>query len=159
MSAYNLCKQLEPRSGRTEHWSQSGSKPFDTLIVILKEFFEKLILRKVSRRQQQKHEKLSSMKSNNTCLRQRKIHSLQFRSEPLFVESSWASSYDKCSKILNTFLCSQIKCWLSRLKFRIASKAVPDQIASYKSSLNQVCAVCLNSFLAGNLCLKFYHIK
>ena len=24
--------------------------------------------------------------------------------------------YDKCSKILNTFiLCSQIKCWLSRL--------------------------------------------
>ena len=37
-----LCKQFGPRSGPTELRSWSGSKPFDTLIEFLKEFFEKV---------------------------------------------------------------------------------------------------------------------
>ena len=39
---------------------QNGSKLFDTLIVLLKEFLKKLILKHISRRQQ-KHKKLPSM--------------------------------------------------------------------------------------------------
>ena len=39
-------------------------KSFNTLTVFLKEFFEKLILKKVSRRQQ-KHEQLPSMQTVN----------------------------------------------------------------------------------------------
>ena len=41
MSANNLCKQLGPRSGPTQHQSWSGSKQFNTLTVFMKEFFEK----------------------------------------------------------------------------------------------------------------------
>ena len=41
LSADNLCKQFEPRSGPTKCRARSGSKLFDTLIVFLKEFFEK----------------------------------------------------------------------------------------------------------------------
>ena len=41
-SADNLCKQFGPRSGPTECWSQSGSKLFNTTILFLKEFFEKV---------------------------------------------------------------------------------------------------------------------
>ena len=35
-----LCKQFRPRSGPTEFWSQSVSKPFDTLLELPKEVFE-----------------------------------------------------------------------------------------------------------------------
>ena len=42
LSADNLCQQFEPRPGPTECWSCSGSKLFDTLIVFLKEFLEKV---------------------------------------------------------------------------------------------------------------------
>ena len=38
----NLCKQSGPRSGPTKSQAWSGSKLFDTLIVSLKEFFEKV---------------------------------------------------------------------------------------------------------------------
>ena len=41
-SADNLCKQVWPRSGPAKCLSSTGSKPFDTLIVFLKEFFEKV---------------------------------------------------------------------------------------------------------------------
>ena len=41
-SAENLCKQFGPRSGPTECRSWSGSKPFDTLIVFLKECIKKV---------------------------------------------------------------------------------------------------------------------
>ena len=76
-SADKLCKQSGPRSGPTEHHvviicvvsnpiadscnKLSKSKSFDTMIVFLKEFFEKvnLISKKVSRGKQ-KHEKLPS---------------------------------------------------------------------------------------------------
>ena len=37
-----LCKQFGPRSGLTERWSWSRFKPFDSLIVFLKQFFEKV---------------------------------------------------------------------------------------------------------------------
>ena len=50
-SAYNLCKQLGPSSGSTKHQVLSGSKLFDTLIVFLKEFFEKVDFEKISRPQ------------------------------------------------------------------------------------------------------------
>ena len=60
LSADKLCKQFGPRPGPTECRSCSGSKLFDTLIVFLKEFFEKVNFEKISR-QHQKHEKLLSM--------------------------------------------------------------------------------------------------
>ena len=41
-SADNLCKQFQSRSGPTDHWVLSGSKLFDTLVVFLKEFFQKV---------------------------------------------------------------------------------------------------------------------
>ena len=44
---FSLCKQFEPRSGPTEHQSRSGFKLFDTLIVILKELFEKVFFEKI----------------------------------------------------------------------------------------------------------------
>ena len=51
LSADNLCHKCVPRS---------GSKPFDTDSHSVVNFLKKLILKKVSRRQQ-KHEKLASM--------------------------------------------------------------------------------------------------
>ena len=39
--ADNICKQLGTRSGLTKCQSRSGSKQFGTLVVFLKEFFEK----------------------------------------------------------------------------------------------------------------------
>ena len=48
-SADNLCKQFGPRSGPTECWSFAGTKLFDTLIVFLKEFFEKVDVEKISK--------------------------------------------------------------------------------------------------------------
>ena len=59
LSADNLCIQFWQRSGPTKYWSWSGSKPFDR-----KEFFEKVILKKVNRWQQQ-HENLYSMQRVN----------------------------------------------------------------------------------------------
>ena len=50
-SADNFCKQIGPRSGPLKRWYWSESKLFDTQMVFLKEFFEKLILKKISRRQ------------------------------------------------------------------------------------------------------------
>ena len=44
----NNSKQFGPRSGPTECWSWSGSKLFDTLIVFLKDFFEKVNFEKKS---------------------------------------------------------------------------------------------------------------
>ena len=41
-SADNLCKQFGPRSGPTKHRAWSESKLFDTLVVFLKVFFEKV---------------------------------------------------------------------------------------------------------------------
>ena len=41
-SADNFCKQFGPRSGPTECQSWSGFNMFDTLIVFLKEFLEKI---------------------------------------------------------------------------------------------------------------------
>ena len=41
-SVDNLCKQFAPRSGPTNHQARSGSKLFDTLMVFLKEFSEKV---------------------------------------------------------------------------------------------------------------------
>ena len=57
LSVGNLYKQFGPRSGPTKCRSWSGSKLFDTLIVFLKQFFEKVNLEKVSRGEQ-KHEEL-----------------------------------------------------------------------------------------------------
>ena len=56
-ATFVICKLLGPRS---------GSKPFDSLIVFLKDFFEnlKIIFKKVSMRQP-KHEKLPS--ADNLC--------------------------------------------------------------------------------------------
>ena len=50
-SADNLGEQFGPRSGPTNRRAWSGSKLFDILMVFLKEFFQKIILKKISRRQ------------------------------------------------------------------------------------------------------------
>ena len=50
-SADSLCKQFGPRSGPTKCPAWSGSKLNGTLMVILKEFFEKVDSEKISRRQ------------------------------------------------------------------------------------------------------------
>ena len=42
LSADNLCKQFGPRSGLTKRQTSSGFKLFDTLMVFLKEFSEKV---------------------------------------------------------------------------------------------------------------------
>ena len=41
-SADSLCKQFGPRSGPTKCQVRSGSKQFDSLMVFLKEFFQKI---------------------------------------------------------------------------------------------------------------------
>ena len=43
-----ICKQVVPRSGPTECQARSGSKLFETRIVFLKEFFEKVKFEKRS---------------------------------------------------------------------------------------------------------------
>ena len=45
MSADNLCKQFGPRSGPTKRRARSGSRMIDTLVVFLKQYSEKLILK------------------------------------------------------------------------------------------------------------------
>ena len=59
-SADNLCKQFGSRSGPTKCRAWSGSKLFDTLMVFLKEFFEKEDFEK-NQKTTQKHTKLPSM--------------------------------------------------------------------------------------------------
>ena len=46
LSAVNLCKQFEPIPGTMNRLALSGSKLFDTLMLFLKDFSEKLILKK-----------------------------------------------------------------------------------------------------------------
>ena len=59
LSADNLCKQFEPRSDPTKFWARSGSKLFVTLMVFLKEFFEKVDFEK--NQATKKHAKLHIM--------------------------------------------------------------------------------------------------
>ena len=47
-----FCKQFGPRSGRTKRQAWSASNLFDTLIVFLKELFEKVNFEKKNSRQQ-----------------------------------------------------------------------------------------------------------
>ena len=61
-SADNLCKQFGPRSGPTECRSWSGSKLFDTLIVFLKEFFEKVDFEKNQQTTTKNHENYPACK-------------------------------------------------------------------------------------------------
>ena len=52
LSADNICEQFGPRAGLTQCQTWSGSKLFDTLMVFLKIFFEKIdFFKKISRRQ------------------------------------------------------------------------------------------------------------
>ena len=66
LSTDNFCKQFGPRSGLAE----SGSKLFDTLIVFLKELFEKVyfFVQKKTQQTSQKHEILPSMQRFNLSL-------------------------------------------------------------------------------------------
>ena len=61
-SADNICKQFGSRSGPTKRRASSGSKLFDTLMIFLKEFTKKLIL-KISRRH--KSMNISQRQSSN----------------------------------------------------------------------------------------------
>ena len=63
-SADNFFKQFRTRSGRTECRAWSGSKLFDTLMVFLKEFFEKVDFEK-NQQTTKKHEKLPSRQRVN----------------------------------------------------------------------------------------------
>ena len=62
-------------------WFRPGSKPFDTLIVFLKEFFEKVNFEK-SQQRQQKHEKLPSMQEVDLLAKYR--FSMLFRHQQIF---------------------------------------------------------------------------
>ena len=55
LSADNFCKQFGPRSGPTKRQAPSGSNLFDTLIVFLKEFVEKVDFEK-NQQTTKKHE-------------------------------------------------------------------------------------------------------
>ena len=55
LSADNFCKQFVPRSVLTERRSWSEYRPFDTLIVFLKDALKKLILKKKVSRWQHKY--------------------------------------------------------------------------------------------------------
>ena len=57
LSADSFCKQFETRLGPTQCRAWSGSKLFATLMVLLKEFFEKAVLEK-NQQTTKKHEKL-----------------------------------------------------------------------------------------------------
>ena len=59
LSAHNLCKQTGPRSGPTIYHAWSRSNMFDTLIVFLNEFFEKVDFEKNQQmtKNLEKHEK------------------------------------------------------------------------------------------------------
>ena len=56
-SADNLCKQFGPRSGWTKRQAWSGSKLFDILMVLVKDFLKKINL-KNNPRMMKKHAKL-----------------------------------------------------------------------------------------------------
>ena len=55
-SADNICKQFETRSGPTKCRAWSGSNPFDTQMVFLKEFFKNVDFEK-NQQTTKKHEK------------------------------------------------------------------------------------------------------
>ena len=55
LSDNNLCKQFGPRSGPTKCRALSGPKLLGTLMLFLKEFFEKLILKKKKKKQTPAH--------------------------------------------------------------------------------------------------------
>ena len=63
-SADNFCKQFGPRSGPTNGRAWSGFKLFDTLMVFLKEFFEKADFER-NQQTTKKHEKFSVGKELN----------------------------------------------------------------------------------------------
>ena len=65
LSAENRCKQCCSRSGATKHQAWSGSKPFDTMMVILKEIFEKVDFKKKSAGRK-KHAKFPSRQKVKT---------------------------------------------------------------------------------------------
>ena len=60
-SADIFCKQFRTRSGPTKRQAQSGSKLFDTLMVFLKEFFEKVDFEKKQQTTKKKREKFPSV--------------------------------------------------------------------------------------------------
>ena len=55
--ADNFCKQFGPRLGLTKRWPLPGSNLFDTQMVFLKEFFEKVDFEKKTA-DDKKHEKI-----------------------------------------------------------------------------------------------------
>ena len=74
LSAADVCKQFAPRSGPTECRTLSGFKLSDTLIVFLKEFFEKVNFVKTNffkkLFQKQIWKKLADNQKNNVIMTQ-----------------------------------------------------------------------------------------
>ena len=60
-SADNLCKQFGRRSGLTIHLAWCGSRLFDTLLVFLKDFYEKVNFEKKNQTDDKKQAKLPRM--------------------------------------------------------------------------------------------------
>ena len=80
-----LYKQFEPRSGRTKRPSWSWAKPFDTLIVFLKDIFWNSWLWK-SQQATKNHEKSPSMQrvKNSNLIKTRSSHSGHSKPRPGF---------------------------------------------------------------------------
>ena len=64
-SADNLFKQFGSRPGPRKCRAWSGSKLFDTLMVFLKEIFEKVDFEKISRRQMQNYPACNKLMTDN----------------------------------------------------------------------------------------------
>ena len=98
-SADNLNKYFGIRSGPTECPSWSGSKPFDTLILFLQDFFEKFNFVKVSR-QHQKREKLPSMQKVNPSSANHNKSRLLFSYAEMFKKPLWQTVWTQIRLLL-----------------------------------------------------------
>ena len=111
-SADNLCKQFWSRSGSTKCRAWSGSRLFDTLMVFLKEFFEKVDVEKNSRRQ-----KVCKITQNNriflTCILNSLDHDKTAQCKSTFATkaSKKTTLYWKLFCILGNFSFFFFVCW------------------------------------------------
>ena len=83
----NLYKQVGPRSGPTERWAWSGSNPFDTPIVFLKDFFERINFENSQQTIPKVNEKLPSIQRFKSYIG-------HFRLAPVLkIEPDWLQVY------------------------------------------------------------------
>ena len=132
-SADNFCKQFGPWSGPTKRRTWSGSNQFDTQMVFLKDFFEKVNLEK-NLRKQKKHDNFS---------RGQRIILNQAQQQQTTV--LWQYFHQGVPLTLNAPISTKVVCF-SRLLICLRSlygkQCGPRSDCSYRSSLFWVHTVC-----------------